>query len=209
MSKTTSKYHAIVPAIFKSDTLACEIRVIRDNPDNPWFVASDVAKRLGYRDATNAIRNIEHGIVATHRVSMVTKRGVRQSREMTLIDETGLYEVIFASTKREAQEFKLWVLKEVLPSIRKHGGYMVGQDQFSEEFTHALFKHMQDMTRRALHRFDKLTETNHFTAFKNPKQAREMTEKAIVEVSEQFGLSLEMMEIIADGRHRPSGKKAA
>lgn len=202
MSKTNS--NALIPTIFKSDTIGCNLRAVQDEKGEPWFVATDVAKALGYRDAPNMARRIDPEDV--HYSKLSTPGG---NQKLIVINESGLYAAIFGSSKKEAKAFKRFVTSEVLPSIRKHGGYMVGQDQFSEEFTHALFKHMQDTTRRALHRFDKLTENDHFTAFRNPKQAREMTEKAIVEVSEQFGLSLEMMEIIADGRHRPASKKAA
>lgn len=95
-----------------------EVRtVLIDN--EPWFLGKDVASALGYERTADAIR--------TH-VDVDDKLGRRftdsgQSREMTVINESGVYSLIFGSKLPAAQEFKHWVTKEVLPSIRKTGGY--------------------------------------------------------------------------------------
>jgi prophage antirepressor-like protein len=95
-----------------------EVRtVLIDN--EPWFVGKDVATALGYERTADAIR--------TH-VDVDDKLGRRfadsgQNREMTVINESGVYSLIFGSKLPSAQEFKHWVTKEVLPSIRKTGGY--------------------------------------------------------------------------------------
>lgn len=91
--------------------------VIREG--EPWFVATDVAKALGYRDAANAMRGLDDDERGTHNVS--TPSG---EQDMTVINESGLYSVILRSRVEGAKRFKKWVTSEVLPSIRKHGAYM-------------------------------------------------------------------------------------
>ena len=100
------------------------LRGFMDDKDNPFFVAADVANALDYRDAPNMVRILaEDEIAGTRLVSSRSENGVEQDREMTIITESGLYRAIFKSTKPEAEKFRLWVFREVLPSIRKTGGY--------------------------------------------------------------------------------------
>jgi len=84
----------------------------------PWFVAKDVCSALGiekHRDAVGRLDDDERGSVK------VDTLGGNQN--MTIINESGLYSLILRSNKPEAKVFKRWVTKEVLPSIRKTGGY--------------------------------------------------------------------------------------
>ncbi|MFW4586776.1 Bro-N domain-containing protein [Pseudomonas aeruginosa] len=99
--------------------------------DQPWFVATDVAASLGYRDAFNMCRNLDEDEKDTQIVSTLKEdaRG-RQilptlggEQEMLVINESGLYSAILRSRKAEAKRFKKWVTAEVLPAIRKHGRY--------------------------------------------------------------------------------------
>ncbi len=83
-----------------------------------WFVASDIAKALNYSDATHMIRAIDDDEQGLHIVE--TLKG---SQKLTVINESGLYHALFKSRKPEAQAFRKWVTAEVLPAIRKTGGY--------------------------------------------------------------------------------------
>lgn len=95
----------------------------------PWFVGKDVAKSLGYERADNAIRNhVEEEDKLMHQIS-----ALGQTRKMTIINESGLYALILSSKLPTAKQFKRWVTSEVLPSIRKHGGYLQGQEEMSAE----------------------------------------------------------------------------
>lgn len=96
-----------------------EIRVMLID-DDPWFVGKDIAAALGYKDTINALK--------AH-VNEQDKRGWRITtpsgeQQATIINESGLYSLIFSSKLESAQRFKHWVTHEVLPSIRKHGMYM-------------------------------------------------------------------------------------
>lgn len=84
----------------------------------PWFAVADVAKVLGYRDAHNAARVLRPTELRTHSVS--TNAG---SREITVCSEPGLYRLIMRSRRPEAEPFQDWVVAEVLPAIRKTGGF--------------------------------------------------------------------------------------
>lgn len=81
---------------------------------SPWFVASDVAKALDYRDSTNMVRNLDEEDIGTQIVSTI-----RGPLEMLAINESGLYSAILRSRKPEAKRFKKWVTSVLLPGLRK------------------------------------------------------------------------------------------
>ncbi|BCI60660.1 BRO family protein [Solibaculum mannosilyticum] len=86
---------------------------------NPWWVLSDVCKVLDITNHKNVAARLDEEEKGVHQ--MDTLGGLQ---EMTIINESGLYNVILRSDKPEAKPFKKWVTSEVLPSIRKHGAYM-------------------------------------------------------------------------------------
>ncbi|QVI35135.1 phage antirepressor KilAC domain-containing protein [Lacticaseibacillus chiayiensis] len=92
--------------------------VVVDN--EPMFVGKDVADILGYQ---NGSRDVNNHVEEEDRLKyQIGTSG--QAREMTLINESGLYSLVLSSKLPTAKEFKHWVTHEVLPSIRKHGAYM-------------------------------------------------------------------------------------
>ena len=99
--------------------------VTKDN--EPWFVASDIAKALGYRMASDLARRIDDEDKGTH---IMSTQGGEQA--MLIINESGFYSSILNSKLESAKRFKHWVTSEVLPSIRKSGGYIAGQEEMSD-----------------------------------------------------------------------------
>ncbi|WP_053016996.1 phage antirepressor [Staphylococcus haemolyticus] len=87
--------------------------------NEPYFVGNDVAQILGYEDYRGAINKKVDGDDKLR--SQIDHAG--QKRNVTLINESGLYSLIFSSKLESAKRFKRWVTSEVLPSIRKHGIY--------------------------------------------------------------------------------------
>lgn len=86
----------------------------------PWFVGKDVADILGYQ---NGSRDINRHVDEEDRQNY--QNGTFESpRGMTIINESGLYSLVLSSKLPTAKKFKRWVTSEVLPAIRKHGGYM-------------------------------------------------------------------------------------
>lgn len=96
----------------------CMIRTIEKDGE-PWFVGKDVAAALGYKEIQKAVRdhvdNDDKGVS-----EMDTPGG---SQKITVINESGLYALIFGSKLENAKKFKRWVTSEVLPQIRKTGAY--------------------------------------------------------------------------------------
>lgn len=105
-----------------------EIRTVAIN-NEPWFVGKDVAQILGYRETAKAIR--EHVDTEDKGVSKMDTPG--GSQDMTVINESGLYSLILSSKLPSAKAFKRWVTSEVLPAIRKNGGYMAGQERMTDQ----------------------------------------------------------------------------
>lgn len=95
------------------------IRTIEKDGE-PWFVGKDVAVVLGYGDTDQALRkHIDDEDKLTRRFD-----GSGQNRQMTIINESGLYSLVLSSKLPTAKKFKRWVTSEIIPSIRKHGAYM-------------------------------------------------------------------------------------
>lgn len=104
------------------------IRAIRDVDGEPTFVAKDVAKALGYRMASDMTRRLDEDEKGTR--SVRTPGG---DQEMAVITEAGLYAAVLGSKVPEAKAFKRWVTHEVLPALRRDGGYMVERHESPEE----------------------------------------------------------------------------
>ena len=96
-----------------------DLRVIDQNGE-PWFIAKDVCDALGLNDTTKALS----GLDADEKNSTKIVRGIRGNPIVGIINESGLYSIVMRSRKPEAKAFKKWVTSEVLPAIRKTGGYM-------------------------------------------------------------------------------------
>lgn len=103
------------------------IRIVTDEQGEPWFVATDVASALGYTDTDQAIRR--H--CKAPKIYPVETTG--QVRHLSVIPERDVYRLIMRSKLESAERFEEWVVSDVLPSIRKNGGYIVGQDQDTPE----------------------------------------------------------------------------
>ncbi len=104
--------------IFKNPDFG-EIRTI-EREGEPWFVGKDVAEALGYSNPRNAVPN--HVDEEDKLCTQIEYAG--QKREITIINESGLYSLVLSSKLPTAKKFKRWVTSEVIPSIRKHGAYM-------------------------------------------------------------------------------------
>jgi len=102
-----------------------QIRVEVDEDSNPWFVASDVCMALEHSNARKAIKNLVDQEDVTTGYTL-TKGG---KQKVNLINEAGVYALIFGSRKNTAKEFKRFVCSEILPAIRKRGMYLSQEKQ--------------------------------------------------------------------------------
>jgi prophage antirepressor-like protein len=114
------------PQIFNFND--ANIRVIEKN-GQPWFVLKDVCEVLGLR-APDVRQRLSDDVVSNHTV----EDSLGRANNASIINEDGLYDVILESRKPEARAFRKWVTKEVLPTIRKTGGYVANEDAFIETY---------------------------------------------------------------------------
>lgn len=112
----------LIPFVHES----AELRAILIDGE-PWFVAGDVARMLGYRDAYNMARRLDDDEKGTH--SLSTPGGTQL---VGIINESGLYAAILGSQVEGAQRFKRWITREVLPSIRRTGQYGIPELDLSD-----------------------------------------------------------------------------
>lgn len=95
-----------------------------------WFVGKDVAEVLGYSRATKAVTE---KVDAEDRDEVPIRDSIGRNQKAYIINESGLYSLILSSKLPQAKEFKRWVTSEILPSVRKNGGYIAGQEEMSGE----------------------------------------------------------------------------
>ena len=110
--------------IFNNEEFGSVRTITKDN--EPMFCLADVCKALEIKNATDVAKRLEEDEVT--RLNLGS-----QSGETNFVTESGLYAVILRSDKPNARKFRKWVTSEVLPSIRKNGGYIANQEQMTPE----------------------------------------------------------------------------
>jgi prophage antirepressor-like protein len=116
-----AKADAVTPYTFP--VTGQNVRVVKIAGE-PMFVAADVCDALGFSHTPSAIRALdedEKGVLNSHTLG--------GTQEMSIISESGLFSLILKSRKPEAKAFKKWVTHDVLPAIRKDGGYILGEEK--------------------------------------------------------------------------------
>lgn len=153
-----------------------------------FFLGKEVAEKLGYSNTRDAL--------ARH-VDIVDRADVgihdgRQMRSMTAINESGLYSMILSSKLPSAKRFKHWVTKEVLPSIRKNGGYFAGQEKLTNEeiLAKAMLvannvieeknQKIKELEPKANY-YDHLVDKNLLTNFRNTAKQLNIPQKAFID----------------------------
>lgn len=118
-----------------------EVRVASDENGNPWFVGKDVCELLGYKDPTNAMKRHCKGVAKRH--PLYTDGGKQEAR---VISESDVMRLICNSKLPAAVQFEKWVFEEVLPSIRKSGGYIAAKADETPEMIMARAIKLADET---------------------------------------------------------------
>ena len=170
-----------------------EVRTVELNGE-PWFVLKDVCEVLGIGNSRMVADRLDEDEKG---VSQIDTPGGLQN--VSIISESGLYNVILRSDKPEAKPFRKWVTSEVLPSIRKSGGYIAGQDQLTPE--ELMAKALQVANKTLAERearisaltvqntimapkaeyFDELVDRNTLTSFRDTAKELGIKPKAFVE----------------------------
>lgn len=164
-----------------------EVRTVMIDGE-PWFVGKDVAESLGYKNTRQALStNVMEEDKGVN--SMDTPSGTQQ---MTIINESGLYSLIFGSKLESAKKFKRWVTSEVLPQLRKTGGYQLSDLRNNPmkllEVHYEAIRQVDHKADMALDKADKLSEQ--FKQFKEslpllPEEAESLSgavKKRVVQV---------------------------
>lgn len=105
------------------------VRTLTDEHGEPWFVAKDVCDILEISNNRDAISQLD----SDEKNTVVISDGIAGNPNKTIISEPGLYQLIMRSRKPEAKEFQRWITHEVLPTIRKTGGYIPTSETDSDE----------------------------------------------------------------------------
>ncbi len=112
----SASVQAALPATFQFGST--EVRTV-DRDGQVWFVAGDVAKALNYADAVQMTRVLDDDEADLHTMQIRSENGTLQTREVTILSESGLYHALLKSRKPQARPFRRWVTQEVLPAIRR------------------------------------------------------------------------------------------
>ena len=174
-----------------------QVRTV-EREGEPWFVGKDVAEILGYSNPNEALQDHvdeEDKLNSKMLSSFTLDLGQRGG---WLINESGLYSLVLSSKLPTAKAFKRWVTSEVIPSIRKTGGYIAGQEQLSpsELMAKALMVAQKTLAERdarisaltvenqimapKAEYFDELVDRNLLTSFRETAKQLEIKEKAFI-----------------------------
>jgi prophage antirepressor-like protein len=169
-----------------------DVRVIMQD-DEPWFVGKDVADSLDYQ---NGSRDINRHVAPEDRTKEMVFDG-NQRKETILINESGLYSLILSSKLPSAKKFKRWVTSEVLPTIRKTGGYV--DENRSDLFLDTYLPFADDTTRTLFKStLDVINSQNEMIRQKN-QEISEKTEQIDYQTNVIHGLTKDIPT--ADMRH--------
>jgi len=128
--KEANKKQAAQVAVFENPEFGT-VRTATDEKDEPWFCAKDLCDVLGYKRATDAVKqHVRSSDTAKYRIARTVKNrfgvseGKVQNVQMNFVNESGFYALVLGSKLATAVKFKDWVTSVVLPQIRKTGGYI-------------------------------------------------------------------------------------
>lgn len=143
---------------------AASVRVLTDEASESWFVAKDVCNVLELNNVSQALSRLDDD----EKQNIILNDGISRNPNRAIVSESGLYALILASRKPEACKFKRWITHEVLPQIRKTGGYIPSSEADSDE----------DIMAKALLIAQKTVECNALQLRARDKRIMELESKA-------------------------------
>lgn len=157
-----------------------------------FFIGKEVAEKLGYINPSKAVIAHVEEDDKSYAMMAHSQNGNVSKSKTALINESGLYSLILSSKLPQAKEFKRWVTKDVLPSIRKNGGYIKNQENLSKEeilagavlLANNLIaekeKLIEDLEPKAKY-FDELVDNNLLTNFRNTAKELHIPQKVFIQ----------------------------
>ena len=176
---------------FQNDSFG-KVRVVIIN-EKPWFIGKDIAEILAYKRPTKAIQD---RVDNEDKDEVPIQDSIGRLQNTPVINESGLYSLILSSKLPKAKEFKRWITSEVLPTIRKTGGYISNEDMFintylpyADDNTKNLFR-LQLQTIQQLN--NKITEDKPLVDFANHIQASDdcIDMKAMAKLAAKNGVKI-------------------
>lgn len=170
-----------------------QIRTVEMN-GQIWFVGKDIAKALGYQNTSDALGthvDIEDKKMGSENATPYIKDMMGRKQYPLYINESGLYSLVLGSKLESAKTFKKWITSEVIPSVRKNGGYIANQENMTPEqiVANALIvaqniikdkdKQIEVMQPKADY-FDALVERNLLTSFRDTAKELGIGERAFI-----------------------------
>jgi len=169
-----------------------EIRTV-EKDGQPWFVLKDVCEILEIDQVAGIKRRLSDDVISNHPIP----DSLGRPQDTTIINEDGLYDVILDSRKPEAKAFRKWVTGEVLPTIRRTGGYVASEDAFiatylpfADEQTKLMFRGTLTLVRQQNEQlaamrpkaeyFDALVDRNLLTNFRDTAKELEIRERTFI-----------------------------
>ena len=126
--------------IYSNDRLGINLNALLDEEGEIWFIGKEITDFLEYKNSRKALK--DH--VDIEDKGVTKRRTLGGKQEMTIINESGFYSLILRSKTPKAKEFKRWVTKEVLPSIRKNG-YYIDNNNITQEQLDKLQKEKDEL----------------------------------------------------------------
>lgn len=142
--------------IFENGEFGKVRTIIKDG--EPWFVGKDVAKILEYRNTKKALSDHVDEEDKYQGDGVTIRDPMGRVQHPTIINESGLYSLILSSKMPRAKEFKHWVTSEILPTIRRTGGYVASEDMFIENYLPFLDEPYRNLFRLQMMAINKLNE---------------------------------------------------
>lgn len=157
------------------------IRTLQIN-NEPWFVAKDITDRLGFANGRKAV--IDHVDEEDKGVTKCDTPG--GSQNLTIINESGLYSLVLSSTLASAKKFRRWITAEVIPEIRKTGGYQVPMDYASA--LEALAKEVREKEQIAAQNAEMLPKARFYDAVSSSEES--ILVRDLAKILKQNGLEI-------------------
>lgn len=161
----------------------------------PWFVAADVCRALEIVNVPDAVARLDED----EKNTIALTDGIPGNPNKTIVNEPGLYALVLSSRKPEAKVFKRWIIHEVIPAIRKTGGYIVGEEKMTDDELmaralevaqkklaerEARIAHLTADNQKMLPKaeyFDELVERNLLTSFRTTAKELKIKERVFID----------------------------
>lgn len=191
-----------------------QVRTVLKN-NEPWFVAKDVCEVLEIRNSRDALVRLD----SDEKDDVGLTDAIGRQQETAIVNEAGLYTLILTSRKPEAKQFKRWITHEVLPTIRKTGGYVSNEDMFINTYlvhadnqTKLMFRATLETVRKQNEQlaimqpkaeyFDALVDRNLLTNFRDTAKELEIGQRTFI----NFLLEKGFVYRDQTGKLKPYGK---